>query len=416
MFSLTEIRNNIIFILSCLLMAAFFVSPALISISFGIIIGLGIVSLNSFKEKFKTESLFKIVTLLFLFFIAIHVMGILLSENLDEALRKFALKIPFLLLPFAIVILANLSRNQWLYLVLIFIYFTFFTGSVSTLIYLKNKEYFDPLVLQAKPIPINFGYGMFHIQFSILNAFACFAGIYFLMRRTFLTTLIFSYDMLKISLGVITFVNILNLHILSARTGLIAFYLAVFIVGLVYTYKYQKKFMLPLILICTLLPLAAYWISGSFSNRVKNSVEDITTIIYAQDPNDKSVAMRIEAWKTAWQIIKNKPFTGVGLGDMEISMQKQYEQNNSQLIPFNRKNPHNQFLETGVHLGMLGIILLIFFWLLLFQKFKSNYLAIGFAIMLLFSFFFESMLERQVSIVFFSFWVGLFFTHDKVLS
>ena len=72
-------------------------------------------------------------------------------------------------------------------------------------------------------------------------------------------------------------------------------------------------------------------------------------------------------------------------------------------------NPHNQFLQIAVEIGVLGLGLFIFllFKLLEFSRNNKNYLLFILTTGLIFNSLFESMLQRQSGIVFYSFWICL---------
>lgn len=63
---------------------------------------------------------------------------------------------------------------------------------------------------------------------------------------------------------------------------------------------------------------------------------------------DESALTRIELWKTSWELIKEKPVTGYGLGGFGVVAR--YDE---------WSWPHNWFVEAWVNLGIIGIILFI---------------------------------------------------------
>jgi O-antigen ligase len=114
------------------------------------------------------------------------------------------------------------------------------------------------------------------------------------------------------------------------------------------------------------------------------------------------MAMRVAAWYNAFDVIKENPLLGVGVGNVETVLKKNFETYNPKITPQNRKNPHNQFIETAVESGILnGVLLLLFFGLLFFLKFdkqtKLSLSAIG--LLFLIACLFESLFERQSTVV-----------------
>ena len=72
-------------------------------------------------------------------------------------------------------------------------------------------------------------------------------------------------------------------------------------------------------------------------------------------------------------------------------------------------NPHNQFLQTGIEIGVLGLLALLFMvgvtWRIARQH--KNYLLMAVVASLVLNSLFESILQRQSGIVFYSFWICL---------
>jgi O-antigen ligase len=393
-------------------MAAFFVSQALMSLSMGLLLMMGVYTLMRGKENsYITSHLLLVLALSGL--LLLHLISLLYTTNMEEGWRKLLLKVPFFLLPFMGVVISKLNSKWQLHILLWFIYLVYFTGTCSTVVYMQYKDFFDPLILQAKPIPIVFGYGVYHIQFSILNAIACLSGLWLWFSKRGMLG-----NGLWVALGCFTLLNVVNLHVLSARTGLMGFYIGVVVMVVREGLKRKTYYSYAIIglMAMLLMPFLAYMVSDSFKNRVINTMEDVDTIIHAKNPNDKSIAMRIEAWKTSLNVIKDAPLSGVGLGDLEEQLMLTYEKRGTLLSPFNRKLPHNQFLETGIHVGLIGILLLLLIFVVFFTQYKSHALMLGVVSIWFFSFFFESMLERQVSIAALTYFLpffSLFLTDNK---
>src|SRR5690606_29888237 len=118
---------------------------------------------------------------------------------------------------------------------------------------------------------------------------------------------------------------------------------------------------------------------------------------------NESVLARIVVWDIAIQEVKKHPF-GVGTGDVKDHIIQKYKENKLDQFAEIKLNPHNQYLQTGVSIGWIGILLLILLQVCLILKgFKNNnWLLFSFSILCMFNMFFESFLEAQAGIVFFS--------------
>lgn len=121
---------------------------------------------------------------------------------------------------------------------------------------------------------------------------------------------------------------------------------------------------------------------------------------------------RLIMWMVTLDLIKRHPM-GAGTGSLDILLAN--ELNRHKLYDFASKsyNPHNQFLQTTLEIGILGFILLSLIYYFGF-KIALNYRS-KILFVLLFSFLFnslfESMFQRQSGIYFFTFWGCLMVTY-----
>lgn len=136
------------------------------------------------------------------------------------------------------------------------------------------------------------------------------------------------------------------------------------------------------------------------------------------DPNGHSLLQRLEYWKTAWQIIKRNYFLGVGTGDVQLAFDKQYEIQNSPLLPENRLRAHNTYLTSWISFGVFGLML--FLWMnlaFLIKHWKAkSFIPTMFILVALCTFFIEDTLETQMGVTFFAFFYGLFILPSKELN
>lgn len=118
----------------------------------------------------------------------------------------------------------------------------------------------------------------------------------------------------------------------------------------------------------------------------------------------KNIDQRTREWYCAIQLIKEKPFTGFGLGGVEKRMVQEYLKNGFEEEAMQKMNAHNQFLEAQMTFGIAGTLSLLSMLLtpLIFRKrLRYPQLAAGFILMFTFFLMFESMFNRQWGIMFF---------------
>jgi O-antigen ligase len=275
-----------------------------------------------------------------------------------------------------------------------------FVGLLSVINYWINQEEINRLLLQSKHIPV-IG-GMHHIYFGIFNALLVITKIAEWVTSTNRSKSIW----LRIE-DTSAFLIFIWLHILTSRTGLYAFYIVIpviIITSLFFDLKRFKK-LVWIIVPIVIMPIISYNVFPSFQNKIANTTEDLkATQKGGEEVNFKSMGMRLEAWKNAVLLIKQKPILGHGAGNVESAMQRAYNQSDSTLLQENRIGPHNQFFEFAIKFGILGALLLLFliFWLI-FHAFRTKNLKliglVGFISIILCL---ESVLERQQGVILFA--------------
>jgi len=122
------------------------------------------------------------------------------------------------------------------------------------------------------------------------------------------------------------------------------------------------------------------------------------------DSLESSVA-RILIWKSALEIISEKPVLGVGTGDVRNELVKKYREKKITPAIENEYNAHNQYLQTYLASGIAGLLVLIGCLAVAFAMAirSGNLLYFLFALLFSFHIMVESMLERQAGVVFYAF-------------
>ncbi len=366
-------------------------SRALTSISGALLFISAMAEIIINKVRIPTNKYFLCLILLVLLFL----LDGLRAGSLSDWFYYVNIRIPLVMLPLSILVFKpKITTEFMLQVSIIFCITIAFATIASSINYILNYKELNALVLHSKPIPI-IGQ-IHHITFSVYCAFAVIVSAFYAW-----------FNKIK-WLWVLTIINLAGLHILTARTGLAGFYFACLVLGSVYIINHKPKIrylILSLVTICV-LPVIAFYSLGSFHNRVLNSWEDMKGIWHQKDANYQSMGMRIEASKTAFDLIKKYPITGVGCTNLNHAMSVQYEENNSNLFLENRIMPHNQFvMETAIH-GFIGLaILVLFFAFPFFDNFlRLPTLFISLWSLLFFGCMFECLFDRQHGVIL----VGLF--------
>ncbi|MEL6676746.1 MAG: O-antigen ligase family protein [Bacteroidota bacterium] len=326
--------------------------------------------------------------------------SILYTEDMSGWVRDIKTKLLFIAVPFGLVVIPPFRQRQyallfWGYLI------TLSVVSILTLNqYVGDFESMTVAVGQNTPIDIVGSYS--HIYFGLMQAFGGILGLAMIIEKSYV-----GFKGEKWLLIAVILLQILCLHIFSSRTGMVAFYLSLGGLGFYYFIQ-QTNFWIGMAFVVMLVgvPVLSYLTVPSFKLRMDVSLWDWQQYQLGNDVSDLSFGKRLVAWETALDVYGAHPIAGVGISDVETSMQAMYETNGwAQKADAGKllQNPHNQYLEYMVSLGSLGII--AFFCLLSFRFFwpgqPLSLLFVAFIVLFMSGMLFESFLERQLGLSFF---------------
>ena len=346
-----------------------------------------------FKER-------KWVILSMVSFYLMHLIGMLYSKNSGFGWFDMEVKLSLFLLP--LLILTSKVINKYT-LPEIFKTFVFGTilasvfclieggvkaytfGDVGALFYTSLSRYLHP------------GYFAMYLNLSVSILL-----VYIMHKRNRIIP--FPYLLLSYS---IVFINQLG-----ARTGLLVLIILI-LSGILYfifpKIRYKRGFAI-LMLSLVISILIAFPLTKYVFNRSNDSV-----VVQAED-SGSSFGVRLAMWKHSLEIIKEAPLLGVGTGDVKDELMANYKKNGITRAIENNYNAHNQFVQTTVALGGLGLISLIAMFLIPFiMSYKEkNLLYFFFVLNVFINFCTESALETQAGVVFIAILNPLiYFTYGK---
>lgn len=342
----------------------------------------------SFSYRYKTPQIF-----IFLLFV-LYLIGVIYSDNQNFAWKDIEARLTFLVFPLLFFLFpsANDINKRALFL-------SFVLGCIvsSILSYIKAYDCFQSHGWEECWASNYLAYGI-HINYlsiyyatAILFSWAIFCKIrWTYIFKVILTSwflyFIWRFDSLGAMLSVLGMVLIIMIYYLINTKGL------------------QKK-----VLVVTAILLGVIGSSLLFP-RVKKYYETNYQYFHSQadryqyvDKTRESILVRAVVWEIAIKEAAIYPF-GVGTGDVKDHLIQKYKENGLYNLAEKKLNPHNQFLQTGVAIGWMGVISLILLQIgLIYRGFRTkNLLLISFVTLCFLNMMFESFLERQAGIVFFS--------------
>lgn len=125
------------------------------------------------------------------------------------------------------------------------------------------------------------------------------------------------------------------------------------------------------------------------------------------------VMIRRAIWTCAWDAVKDTPFYGNGTGDAEEKLHLAYTKNKFALGMANNFNAHNQYLESYLLHGAIGlaVLLAVHFVPLYHSLRRRNWLMALFISIMLLGYLSEAVLSVQKGVVFFSFFFPLLYLY-----
>lgn len=239
-----------------------------------------------------------------------------------------------------------------------------------------------------------------HIRFSLFLVFVFVCNLYLLFERKFNI----KERLAKIIVAASTIIIFIYLHYLSARTGLLCLYVALFVFAIIKLWYFKKGLALLAGCVLMMMPIMAYFVFPRFQQKVEYMQYEFSQFNKAEDHVQYTLSdnNRFLSYEAALISIKEYPFFGVGSGDIRPEMIRLYAQE-FPTIPESGalRLPHIQFLATsmaiGIPLGMLTLLTMLIAPIVNRQKHK---LYMGLLSLLLFlSFMIDAMLEVQFGIL-----------------
>ena len=283
--------------------------------------------------------------MLLLFFVP-FVSG-LWSSNTTNWIQVVADKLPFLLMPFALFSAVNPTAAQWKQFGLIVVSILFMATLWSTFHYLMDMRTINESYLRAKTIPVLMNGD--HLRFSWLIAMGFFYTMVLLNRSNDMTE--------KGLLFLLAFWFFGFLHVLAARTGLLAAYL--FLLGYLVHVLMRKtsgfrKWAIPLLLIA--VGLMAWFSVPTLRNRILYMDYSFRYIRNNEYLSGSSDGNRVLSLRAGWDLLKQHPW-GVGSGDAKQKVAAWYQAHVPGILESDQIFPSNEWLIYGLSAGWPGVLL-----------------------------------------------------------
>jgi len=305
-----------------------------------------------FKEKFLIMHQNKI-SYAFLAFFAVHVIGLLWSEDLTWGLHIVS-KEWRILLPLVFITIVKKEHIQ--YYIISFLSAMSLSEVLSYLIWLGIIPAFQSSTM-LNPTPF-----MSHISYNPFLAFSVFLLIYFIF---FVKSYKNNFSKI-ISLFFLTTMTI-NIFITGGRAGQIGFFIMLALALILYFKKNILKSALMILVILPTIFFIAYSVSTLFNTRIHEALNDIQVI--DENPNT-SIGLRMTFAINTLHIIKENTIFGAGTGDFPKEYEKVNMQKSPNVLP--TVNPHNMYLLVLAQTGIVGLITMLSIFYMQIRSFSKS--------------------------------------------
>jgi O-antigen ligase len=340
-------------------------------------------SLVNFKQLFNRKNAGLWLLLLYL----MHFVGLLYTENTSFAWMDIGVKASFGIFPIVFVLFNfKIDLNTF--------FKSFIIGAlVGALVcfYLSYLNY-------AATGETN------HFSESNLSHFMhrSYWASYLVLAFVFSVFLVVKKQLSLILGGVLALIFFALVFISGSKAGILILVVAT-VALLIYIAKAagQLRWALGLGILALLMLVVTLIAFPSVTKRIQSSYMYATGQYSIDVNNTESTAARMLMWKTSLELIKEKPFLGVGTGDVKDALVQRNTQNGYIDVAQRNMNAHNQFLNVWVSLGIFGAAFLICFFLFpfIYPPTDQSFIFRLIIFILFSSLLAESFLETQAGII-----------------
>lgn len=376
---------------------------------------------GGWKERFRFLAQHKVYLIVPLFFL-LHLLSLLYSSNLSVGFKKIETLLSLLLIPIMLPTFRRLefSKNidhfKWAFILGVFANFLFCAIRATALFLYEFYARREGIVLDSYPYTNYFFY-------SYLSYFMHYGyvAMYVNVAIAILLTWIAKGELkARRKRMAILFIICLSVFVLMlySKAGILALLIifAYFIAYEIYRYKNFKRagIVLSFMLI---LGFVLYQYVPYTQERIQGMIDGLSNTELDPKSHD-STQLRVFVWKASRELIQANWWMGYGLGDASETLLEKYKERGFIAAYEEDLNAHNQYFQTALNVGFLGVFLLILYFFQLFRSgIRSDSLQLQlFALISFLVFFFEAYLQTQKGVYYFAFLSVLLLAEGKALS
>ncbi|TAL56972.1 MAG: hypothetical protein EPN85_14655 [Bacteroidetes bacterium] len=334
-------------------------------------------------------------------FYFLHVIGMFYTSNQPEGRFDLEVKLSLFLFPLLMFGSASFIKEKLHSFLWCFVISNFVSSLISFVVVIPkiSSQYYlyNDFTMFLHPT-----YGAMYVLFSISIL------VYFLFENKIPAwkNNISASLMKWLMLSLIAFFSVI-VFLYSSRAGLITGIAILFVSAAFFLYRKKINLFIKILTIIGILSIIVFIVNQNrrfviFSKFLQSNSE----VNYQVNEN---VSVRYMVVVETINLIQENFWTGVGTGDVKDVLVERYKLKGFKEAEKQNMNPHNQFLETTLGLGIIsGLLLLVLTMMPLAAGIKhGNILLIFFSIIIIVNFTFECMFDTQAGVIFFAIFYSL---------
>jgi O-antigen ligase len=371
----------------------------LVPIGFGLLFISLFFNRNSLSKSGVFTFFLKGPALWFILYYLLLIIGLVWTNNLPFALTKLENKLSFVLLPILLFFTVRKWNNaEWKQLL---IYALFFA-----LVMYEILAFWRFIVQTENSWQFEFLSSRFSI-FMHRSYFACYLVIGIILLFENIRSA-FSIS----TLALICFYSV-GVFQTESKAGIVCLFL-VFVFQFFSFLRSQNKKFIWLITSSTLFLFSTVLITNNpIKTRFQATWNAMGNIQTKNNNSIESNSARIIMWNTSVEVWKDNFLFGTGTGDYDDELTKMNLKYKNQGVAEERLNSHNQFLNTGVQLGLIGFFILTMIFLMSYVTSDKRLWQLLILLVFFINFLVESFLETQAGIILFCTFLLLFYSLKK---
>jgi O-antigen ligase len=366
--------------------------------------------INSFPQ---IKGSYKLLYLLFLLFFIWQLLGMIYTDDTSNGWRNIVIRLSVFAFPLFLVIPGEMLKKRATLLLRIFALSTFLYIIICFGNALENSIKIIDGTLIFNPHPeIEYWWNYFYGSLFAIKQHTSYLSAMVLLAILISADAVYDSSITKycrLFWILAAIVLLISLYLLSSRIAILTALLIIPLYLLLKSLKRGKNRYSWILIIMAVIVLFPYVLKNPrVSHYLRWNSRSELKEAAAEDG-------RIIIWKSAFNIIQDHWILGVGTGDSQKELNKQYDLAGKTKLSEGKFNVHNQYLEVLLENGLVGLCLFISIIAMMVNIgfSEKNLIYLMFILIILLFFFSETILNRVAGAVFFSLFSFLLLYNDS---